>query len=71
LILKHTPPLLHGFVRDEADVYMFFNLTPAVTGAFVVSVASEKCVRVYGLVRHYILQRMNIIFRIFFRYDLP
>jgi hypothetical protein len=30
--------------------YFLLNITPAVTGAFVVSAANEKCVRVYGLV---------------------
>ncbi len=32
--------------------FAFKKLTPAVTGAFVVSAANEKCVRVYGIVRH-------------------
>ena len=34
--------------------------TLAVTGAFVASVANEKCVRVYGLVRfHFLGTRLN------------
>lgn len=33
-----------------SDLFVI-GLTPAVTGAFVVSAASEKYVRVYGLVR--------------------
>jgi len=34
----------------ENDPFLPFKITPAVTGAFVASAASEKCVRVNGLV---------------------
>ena len=38
-----------------------YRSTPAVTGAFVVSAANEKCVRVYGLVRFWHLKQPLVV----------
>ncbi len=45
----------------EAKNKLYYNITPAVTGAFVVSAANEKCVRVYDFVMHFLLSDTLIL----------
>ena len=51
-IIDHRYP--SGVLVEEGAVH---TLTPAVTGAFVVSAANEESVRVYGLVMPFLLHK--------------
>ena len=52
------------FCGFSCFIWCLQNITPAVTGAFVVSAASEKCVRVNGLVSFalHLIQRLGFCY---------